>query len=211
VMRGPDEVAGGWRNPEAMGFATAVVYEYETDRYHFFEGPAGQLALLSMLNNKLAISFNGIAFDSKVIIGNDREVSEYGQVTATKDLQPVSGDGIKFYNFDILLEYIRSRFNFLDVAAAELKLGDEQIHDGSFSLDGLAEGTLNMNKTGHGANAPVLYQRQRFAELFEYNLHDVRLTKKLFDFISKHGYVVDRKKRKINILGARENYNSMPH
>jgi len=31
VVRGPDKVEGGWDNPEGMGFASAVVYDFKTD------------------------------------------------------------------------------------------------------------------------------------------------------------------------------------
>jgi hypothetical protein len=47
---------------------------------------------------------------------------------------------IRFANYDLLLEYVKSRLHYEDVAAAENRLGDKAIHDGCFSLDGLAEG-----------------------------------------------------------------------
>jgi len=64
-------------------------------------------------------------------------------------------------------------------------------------LDGLAEGTFGLHKSGTGAHAPVLYQEGKYAELFAYNLQDVRLTKKLFEFIKEYGFVVDRAGRRI--------------
>jgi hypothetical protein len=51
--------------------------------------------------------------------------------------------------------------------------------------------TLGVGKTGHGEHAPVLAQQGRWAELFDYNLHDVWLTRELYNHVLKHGFVVD--------------------
>ena len=98
-------------------------------------------------------------------------------------------------NFDILLEYVKARFGYKTVREAENALGDKSIHDGSFGLDGLAEGTLSLHKTGHGAHAPILYRLGHFDKLLAYNLQDVRLTRKLFDFIREYGFLADRSGR----------------
>lgn len=206
VINGPDDVAGGWANPALMGFATAVAYDYLDDSYRFYEGSDGHTALIKHLNGRIAVTFNGINFDSRVLLGNDRQLLECGVVSGYVKQKLFDSPGgrigrdYSWYNFDLLLEYIRARFGILAVNEAETKLGDKTIHDGSFNLDGLAAGTLNMRKNGHGAHAPVLYRQQKFAELYEYNLHDVRLTRKLFDFVCAHGYVVDREGRKVKIL-----------
>ena len=58
-----------------------------------------------------------------------------------------------------------------------------------------------MNKTGHGAKkAPILYQEKKYDELLAYNQMDVRLTRKLFEFIVEHQFVVDRNDRVVRIL-----------
>lgn len=193
VERGPNEVDGGWDNPEGMGFASAVVYSYEDNRYRFFLGPEQRVDLVNFLSEwrieeRIAVSFNGVKFDSRVVLGNAR-ILDHG----ISDGPALVMHGDKGWEeYDILLQYVRSRFGCADVLDAEKRLGDKAIHDGSFGLDGLAEGTFGMNKTGHGANAPILFREKRYAELLEYNLQDVRLTRKLFEFISTHGFVVDR-------------------
>lgn len=190
VLRGPDQVDGAWNNPEAMGFSSAVAYTYEKDQYHFFLHPESLSELLKLLDHKTAVSFNGINFDSRVILGNDRSIDRSGRI---------SKDGLWFDNWDILLEYIRNRYVYRNVKEAQDRLGDKAIHDGSFGLDGLAQGTLGLNKTGHGAKAPLLYKDGKYGELLAYNLQDVRLTKKLFDFVRFYGYLIDRLARVIKI------------
>lgn len=222
------DVEGGWDNPDGMGFASAVTYSYAKDKYSFFLGdipeemldveniddilPVPPKEFFDEMAGKIAISFNGIKFDSRVVLGNDRilwgpqhhmnaidgddvklsMLTQLGfNVTTTPDCQ------LGWGNYDILLEYIKARFGINTVAMAEEKLGQRSIHDGSFSLDGLAEGTFGLHKSGHGAHAPVLYRNEQFAELLDYNLHDVRLSKKIFDFIRKYGFIVDRGNRVI--------------
>jgi len=80
------------------------------------------------------------------------------------------------------------------------KFKKQEIFDGTLSLDSIAFSTLGRGKTGHGAHAPELIAKKKWAEVFAYNLQDVRLTKELFEFIKKYHYILDGKGRKI-ILG----------
>lgn len=191
VVTGPDETPGGWDNPEGMGFASGVTYDYATDLYEFFMHDAGAEAIRTKLTNRIAVSFNGVKFDSRVLLGNEREVNQ--GFTSSKDRSYM------WFNFDILLEYIKGAFGYTTVGDAEERLGDKKIHDGTFNLDALGRATLDIGKTGHGADAPTLYQKRQYDALLAYNLQDVRVTKKLFDFIRQHGYVVNKHGRTVEI------------
>lgn len=57
-------------------------------------------------------------------------------------------------------------------------------------LDNVAERTLGLRKNGNGVSAPKLYQDGRFGELFDYNLNDVFLTRKLYNHIVTYGTLV---------------------
>ena len=177
VLRGPDEVDGGWDNPFGMGFGTAVVYDYCRDVYEFY-GEGERRKLVNRLGGNRVVSFNGVKFDANVICSRN-------------EVRP------SWEDYDLLLEVIKSKFGLTTVQEAERKLGDKAIHDGTFGLDGLAEGTLGLRKTGHGAKAPELIRNGKWAEVYAYNLNDVRLTRMLYDFVSQYGYVVDRRGRKI--------------
>ena len=196
IAKTVDSVPGKWNNPEGMGFGSAVAYSYDKDQYFFFLHEEGRESLIRLLHKNIVISFNGIKFDSRVVLGNDRRFDASGETwrMSSKDI-----DYAVWINVDLLLEYVKARFNYTTVAEAEDRLGDRTIHDGSFSLDGLAEGTFNLHKTGHGANAPILYQQGNYAELLSYNLQDVRLTRKVYEFIQAHGFIVDRSERIIRI------------
>ena len=197
VAEDPAHVKGGWDNPEEMGFASAVAYDYETNQYEFFLGPEQLQALRDYLGGRVVVTFNGVKFDSRVILGNRRSAEAGTRWSAVMDITSEAGAGFKDY--DLLLQYVRARYDYQDVDQAEARLGDKAIHDGTFGLDGLAEGTLGLRKSGHGAKAPYLYQEGSFGELLAYNLHDVRLTRMLFEFILAHGYLIDRSGRVVAI------------
>ncbi len=60
------------------------------------------------------------------------------------------------------------------------------------SLDAVIKANFaNHGKTGDGANAPILYQQKRFAELHDYCMKDVYLTKKLTDRIIRTGRIIN--------------------
>jgi len=197
IAKEVNSVPGKWDNPEGMGFGSAVAYSYDKDQYFFFLHEQGRAGLIELLDRNKAIGFNSIKFDSRVVLGNERKSDGLGETwrMATEDESYVT-----WKNTDLLLEYIKARFDYGTVGEAENRLGDRAIHDGSFSLDGIAEGTFGLKKIGHGAHAPLLYQQEKYAELLEYNLHDVRLTKLLWEFSLKHKFVVDRKGRVVRFF-----------
>lgn len=184
VVRGPRYVKRGFDNPFGMGFASAVAYEYLTDRYYFFLHNKGRYEIVNLLKGKIAITFNGIKFDSRVLIGNDRAVDKKGRVYTL--------NGIMYWdNYDILLEVIKSKFKIENIKDALVKLDEKGIHDGTFNLNSICKSSFGVEKCGHGAHAPILYNKGQYDKLLEYNHQDVRLTKRLFEFIREHKQVVD--------------------
>lgn len=60
-----------------------------------------------------------------------------------------------------------------------------------YKLTDICERTLGLKKSGSGEFAPTLYKQGRFAELFDYCLNDVHITRMLFEHIRKEGYIID--------------------
>lgn len=78
--------------------------------------------------------------------------------------------------------------NHLDLLQLVWKaLGSRQ---GKNTLDAIGRRTLGYGKTGDGAHAPALADEGRWAELFDYCVADVDLTRQLFKFVQNHGGVV---------------------
>ena len=57
-------------------------------------------------------------------------------------------------------------------------------------LEHVARGTLRCGKSGHGSNAPDMYQQGNWGGLISYCLQDVAITYQLYEFATKHGYLV---------------------
>lgn len=59
-----------------------------------------------------------------------------------------------------------------------------------YKLGAVAYRTLGLTKNGEGASAPSLVKQDRFAELFDYCLCDVHLTRMLWEHVQKNLFVV---------------------
>ena len=68
-----------------------------------------------------------------------------------------------------------------------LYIQDKIVH--GISLDSVAKATLNTAKTGTGVEAVEWYRQGKIELIKEYCQNDVRVTKELYDFGCKHGYV----------------------
>ncbi len=56
-------------------------------------------------------------------------------------------------------------------------------------LDTLAEATLGKNKSGHGLEAIVWWQQGEVEKIIKYCKEDVKITKELYDFALKNGFL----------------------
>jgi len=69
-----------------------------------------------------------------------------------------------------------------------------------WKLGAVCERTLKLNKSGTGESAPKLYAEGRFGELFDYNLNDVYLTRKLYNHIVDFGTVIGPDSKAIQLI-----------
>ena len=184
VLRGPDETKGGWRNPQGMGFGTAVVYFEARDYYGFYE-PGDLVRLRADLEGQYVVGFNSVNFDNKVVFGNKYR-GEHPREDRSKEC-------------DLLLRAICSKFQVQSLRRALKKHGPRKVFDGSCKLDSIVRATLGLRKTGDGAMAPLMIRRKQWAKVFAYNLNDVRITYKLFCFARDNGFLIDGKGNRIRV------------
>ncbi len=194
IARTVESTKKKWASPEDLHFASAVAYSYEQDRYHFFLHLRGLTKLIELLNKNKVITFNGIKFDSKVVLGNNRKIRACNGSTGIF----ITGKGIIWEEYDIFTQCLKSVHKCKnDMEACK------RMSPGGMKLDDIAKATLGQGKTGNGADAPILYQQGLFDDLLSYNLQDVRITKKLYDFISENHFVYNKdRKQKIKIPHA---------
>ena len=177
-----DEIQGGWENVYGMGMSSAVTYSTLTDNYTFWDHLSRE-RLCEYLNGKIVVTFNGMMFDSRLLLGNDRIIELNGD---TKN----SIYGWK--NIDIYVEIFRriykmDRSNYPKLLET---MKSKRHGKGIFGLKDISSATLNHTKSGDGAMAPELFKQGKIVELFQYNLQDVRVSKELFQFIQKYKYIV---------------------
>lgn len=162
----------GWRDTDKLGVSCAVVYEFNTDRYRVYGDTDDELGLLQkrLAQADRVTGYNSRRFDLPVIF-------------QTIDMVP-----IKFVSSsDDLLRRIW--------ASLGLDLNTFTKAHGGLGLDAVAEATIGARKTGNGADAPKLYKAGRWAELIDYCMNDVKVTRDLALFIDKRGYIINPKSK----------------
>jgi len=98
--------------------------------------------------------------------------------------------GFSITRFDIPVLNKHCKFNLYGVPRIDL-LDDIEMQLGRrISLDLLAKVNLGTQKTHHSLEAPVMYREGRLEELADYCLHDVRITKDLYELARTQGYLL---------------------
>lgn len=169
------EYCKGWQDHENMGLSVVCGYDYNTMRFRvFMKDNFGELQMIFEHQNGPFVGFNNIGFDNKLLRANGIEINDSKCYDILKEIWVANGLGPEF-------EY--------------------PSHIG-YGLDAV----LNVNfpgikKSGHGALAPVQWQRKQYAQVVDYCLEDIRLTKKVLDKILTSGKLVDPvSKEKILII-----------
>lgn len=156
----------GWDDKANMGVSCIGVYDYPTDQYRVFcaDNLDDFRALIAQRN--VFVGFNNISFDNGVLVHHDVVIPD-GRC------------------YDILRELWR---------AADLGVDSFTRAHGGFGLDPTCAANFGEHKTGDGgALAPANWQRARYGSVIDYCLHDVWLTKKLFDRILACGILAHPK------------------
>jgi hypothetical protein len=149
----------GWHDHAGMGISVIGAYDYAEDRYRVFCADNFEAFLTLCAERAPLVSFNGLAFDDKVI---DAEMA------------PDIGVMPPSTRYDILVEIWRA-------AGLAPRFGGKS--HGGYGLDAMGEANFGIRKSGNGALAPILWQDGRVGEVIDYCLNDIRMTKRLFDSV----------------------------
>jgi DEAD/DEAH box helicase domain-containing protein len=144
-----DSIPGGWNNHAAMGISVLCVYDPQLNQFKFFDD--GNF-----------IEFQQYWNGDYRLIGFNNKQFDYPVIAANWDLPPSPIE----YHID-LREQIGIAAGVEDLRYTKGKLGE------------ISELNLGLRKTNDGANAPVLYRLGRWAELFDYCMRDVEITRDL--------------------------------
>lgn len=173
VANSPDELPTGWEDKRALGLSIGGYYSYLDDCIVWFDAHTLYETIDRLLVlQPLIVSFNGIGFDSQVMIdcvddGPDMR-SSIGLVPRHAAME---------YGWKLLW---KQSYDILAEIWAEY---GRRYEKGLNSLDALLEANGLGRKTGHGAHAPKLWQQGKIAEVLNYCQNDILRTKDLFELI----------------------------
>lgn len=168
AIRGKDEAliegieyCAGWGDHANMGISVVGVHDLLTGQYRVFcsDNLSEFFALAG--NRELLISFNGVGFDNEVL-------KHFGELPK----ENYKGQPDHHHYYDILREVWLCK-----------GLSPDKFYwktHGGFGLDAICSANGLGSKTGHGALAPVQWQRGEIGSVIDYCLQEVHLTSELF-------------------------------
>lgn len=168
-----------------LKLSTAVTYSYKDNVYRFWTY-TNQTDLLEYLNGNAVIGFNSINFDSPLLLGESHKLDDKGNSSNGK---------YSWINYDIMHECKKHLYAIPETATIKevfdtFRKNFSSSTKGSYSLSGISTATLNL-KSKYNCDSVDLFKSKRILELIEHNLQNVRLTKQVYDFIKKHGYILN--------------------
>jgi len=191
------EEAGGWNNHNNMGLGSAVAYSFNQDKYFFYLHDSDKQKIINLLNGNRVITYNGVRFDSKVLLGEDREIEKTAKGIGI--LVYNKSRTVKWLEYDIYLQILKSQHKLSDDFSAIGKF--PKSGKGGLKLGGVTQATLGVEqvKTADGSEAPLMYKAKDYSTLLEYNLQDTILTKKLYSFIQGNNFIKDAFGKRIDL------------
>lgn len=157
----------GWNDHANMGISCICAYDYAEDRYRVFT-KSNRHDFRNLLQfHSVFVGFNNINFDNKVIKACwDIDIHQYKSLDILRRVWRAAGHDENVFNINT--------------------------HAG-YGLDACCAANFNWHKSGHGALAPVDWQRGNIGSVIDYCLNDVYMTKMLMDKIIKDGWIHDPK------------------
>lgn len=153
----PDQ-CGGWTDYEGLGISVGCAFDYRSNRFRvFMDDNLGELVDRLNEEGTVIVAFNHISFDNRLLRGNGYALKPES-VLQSYDMVVQSREGAAVNQFK-----------------PGFKLQDHLIACG-----------LPV-KTGHGADAPFLYQAGKLGTLIDYCLSDVTQERALFEYMQTHG------------------------
>ena len=195
TLNSADDLPTGWKDYNALGLSIGGYYDYGIGGMHFFQ--QGDLYLLMndfVFDEPLIVTFNGIAFDLKLMRWLIR--SEADRLGPGKEADEMMETCDKFKvlankSYDILAE----------ISRADSK---NKFAPGLNSLDAICEANGLGNKIGPGALAPKWWQAGDYDRVISYLAYDVYLTRKLFELIQENKGVLKRSNGELRIRTLEE-------
>jgi len=139
---------------------------------------------------RLAIGITYNLKDNKFRVYRESEVGKLLKEILQAD--KVVGFNIKRFDYAVLSRYTSFDFSKIDTLDL-LEVVEKQIGS-RLSLDHLAKVTLGYGKIGNGLEAVRWFKEGKIERVINYCKHDVKLTKELYEYGKKNGYLLFKDK-----------------
>ena len=175
-----DEIPGSREDQSLLLFGCAVTYDTKTDLYRFFWKNQKD-ELIEYLTGNVVVGFNSINFDNTVLLGTNWR------------------DKKLWYDIDIKEEITKQVFKVSSTEEACLMYHPSKVH-GGFGLSKICLNTLKIKKNQDTLIIPQLIREDKDIHIiFEYNLQDIRLTRRLLEHITDEGWIINGYGKKYDI------------
>lgn len=123
---------------------------------------------------------------NEFIAFEEHEMKQLGDLLKESEL--IVGFSITRFDLPVMAKHFD--FDLFTIPRIDLLDEIELLTGKRISLDLLAKQNLGYGKTGHGLEAPNLYEQGKIDELKKYCLNDVKVTKELYDLARSQGHLL---------------------
>jgi hypothetical protein len=150
------EYCAGWQDFANMGISVIGAFDYTDWLYRVFCRDNWEQFQELVNERDVLVGFNNISFDNHLLRANDFYIPEKKCIDLLQIIWAAAG--------------LEPPYNY-------------KTHSG-YGLNAICKANFQEEKTGRGDLAPVQWQRGEIGAVIDYCLHDIRLTKKLYDHIN---------------------------
>lgn len=158
-----------------------IVLDLETQKSFEEVGGRGK-------NHLLKISVCGIYDYSRDVYETYEEHELPRMAPLLQAADQVIGFNIKNFDFEVLQPYLN--FNIFEIPYYDILEEIDKRIGHKVKLEYVAQATIGSGKSGNGLEALLYYKNGKMDQLKKYCLDDVRVTKEVYDYITKNSKVL---------------------
>lgn len=158
-----------------------IVLDLETQKSFEEVGGRGK-------NHLLKISVCGIYDYSRDVYETYEEHQLPRLAPILQAADQVIGFNIKSFDFEVLQPYLN--FNIFEIPYYDILEEIDKRIGHKVKLEYVAQATIGSGKSGNGMEALLYYKNGKMDQLKKYCLDDVRVTKEVYDYITKNSKVL---------------------
>lgn len=178
-----EDVDGGWDATELLGVSVACLWEHDTRRMRVYGQDELSVLKSRLMRADRITGFNTWRHDFPVLWAVPQKTWFAGPDTPESDSDIQRLKAVLSQKSDDLLYRIWKALGLDPLVFSDAHRG--------WGLHNVALSTIGIGKIGQSQDAARLFKGGAMAQLINYCLNDVMLTRDLSDFIDRYGYVLN--------------------